>query len=382
MPIPTPQVQAALAATVAVYGEAELALTRMLSKRLARGLDEPDWAIQRRAEMAELRRAAAVVASECARRGGASARKTVAAAYRSGRATAVTDLAEELAGDTWLSSRGPDPTRGNAVQALADAIGRELRPAHERILPSAMDAYRRAVSAAAARTLTGVQSQRQAIQSAWAALVDRGIGGFTDRAGRRWQLHTYAEMAVRSAVGRAQVEGLVDQWVTDRVRLVYVPDRPRECRLCRPYEARTLALYGATGTVAEPNRKTGAITLVDVAATLADARLNGLFHPGCRHTLKPFLPGRTTLRPAAAADPDGYEAEQRQRALERHVRHWRMREAAALDDINRVRAATRVAAWQAELVDHVTRNGLTRLRYREQPGAGFTTEDRSDPATL
>ena len=382
MPIPTGRVRAALAATVAVYGEAELALARMLARRLAQGLDEPDWAVRRRAELAAVRRAAQLVVDSTSRRGAAAARRTVAEAYRSGRATAVTDLAEALAGDVGPVARGADPSRGNAVQALADAIGRELRPVHAQILPSTVDAYRRAVAAASARTLTGAQPQRQAIQSAWAALVDQGIGGFVDRTGRRWQLHTYVEMAVRTAVGRATVQGMVDQWGQDGQRLAYVPDRPRECHLCRPYEARVLAVYGQAGTTAEMNLRTGGTTLVAVAATVEEARAAGLFHPGCRHTLKPFLPGRTTLRPAAGPDPVGYAAEQRQRALERHIRHWRMREAAALDTPEQARAAARVGAWTRELVDHVDRHHLTRLQYRETPGAGFTTADRSDPATL
>lgn len=382
MPIPTGRVQQALASTVAVYGEAELALTRMLARRLAQGLDEPGWAVRRRAELGAIRRAAQLVVEVTARRGAVGAKRTVAEAYRSGQDTAVVDLAETLAGDVGPLARGADPSRGNAVQALADAIGRELRPVHEQILPSVVDSYRRAVAAAAGRTLTGAQPQRLAIQSAWAGLVDQGIGGFRDRTGRRWQLHTYVEMAVRAAVTRATVQGLIDQWTAEGLRLVYVPDRPRECHLCRPYEARVLALHGDPGTAAETNERTGGITLVTVAATVADARTAGLFHPGCRHTMKPFLPGRTTLRPAAAPDPEGYAAEQRQRALERHVRHWRMREAAALDELARTQAATRVAAWTAELVDHVDRHQLTRLQYREQPGAGFTTVDRSDPATL
>lgn len=382
MPIPTAAVQAAIGATVAIYGDAELALARMLARRLAQGLDEPDWAVRRRAELAAVRRAAALVVDTTAQRGARRARSAVALAYRSGKATAVVDLAEALAGDVGPTARGADLFRGNAVQALADAIGRELRPVHDQILPSTVDAYRRAVSAAAGRTLTGAQPQRQAIQSAWAALVDQGIGGFVDRAGRRWQLHTYVEMAVRTAVGRATVQGLADEWATSGVRLVYVPDRPRECHLCRPYEARVLALDGRVGMSAEVNLRTGARTIVEVAATLAEARARGLFHPGCRHDLKPFLPGRTTLRPATAADPEGYAAEQRQRTLERHTRHWRMREAAALDEPSRQYAAARAAAWSTALGDHVARHNLTRVRYREQPGAGHTTTDRSDPATL
>ncbi|MEV7684251.1 phage minor capsid protein, partial [Streptomyces sp. NPDC088341] len=70
------------------------------------------------------------------------------------------------------------------------------------------------------------------------------------------------------------------------------------------------------------------------------------------------------------ADPAGEAARERQRAIERALRHWRELEAAALTPEGARRARDRIAAWDAEMADHVAAHGLRRKRYREQIGAG------------
>ncbi|MFE2530325.1 phage minor capsid protein [Streptomyces sp. NPDC059371] len=49
-----------------------------------------------------------------------------------------------------------------------------------------------------------METRRQAIQTAVQRLTDRGITSFVDRSGRAWSMPSYAEMATRTAVGRAQ----------------------------------------------------------------------------------------------------------------------------------------------------------------------------------
>ena len=52
-----------------------------------------------------------------------------------------------------------------------------------------------------------------AARNALTHFADRGIVPFRDTAGRRWALESYAEMATRTAVGRAQVAGTLDRFV-------------------------------------------------------------------------------------------------------------------------------------------------------------------------
>jgi hypothetical protein len=106
---------------------------------------------------------------------------------------------------------------------------------------------------------------------------------------------------------------------------------------------------------------------VRVAGSLEEARAAGLYHPNCRHSLRPFLPGVTRPDPLAAG-PRGatYEDTQEQRRLERQVRAWRRREAVALDDRARRNAAASVRATQASLAALTASTGLRRQRARER----------------
>lgn len=365
-----------IASTVAgIYREGETALLREITSRLAAGLDATDWQQTRLAQIDRLRRAATYIATSLAAEGTQQTRAAVAAGYRSGRHDAVRELSAAHGVDGPL----PDPaTRAaarratNAVQALAEDAVIRLRPAHQAIVPRAEWMYRQAILRAAARRLTGAQTWREAAQDAWAELAGKGVTCFVDVRGRQWRLHTYVEMAVRTAVMRAAVAGLVDEFRASGVRLVSVDDRPGECERCRPYEHRVLALWGPPGRQRVPHARDGGAGVdVDVVATLDQAMLAGLFHPGCRHTIRAYLPGVSMLiKQGRTADPAGAAARDRQRQIERALRYWREMQLAALTDRGGRMAAARVRAWDAEMARHIAATGLRRIRYREQIGAG------------
>ncbi|MFF4104300.1 phage minor capsid protein [Streptomyces sp. NPDC001903] len=66
--------------------------------------------------------------------------------------------------------------------------------------------FRAVVSEVTATTALGTGTRRQATQDVMRRWADEGITSFRDKAGRRWQLTSYAEMAVRTATGRAATE--------------------------------------------------------------------------------------------------------------------------------------------------------------------------------
>ncbi|MBM0203531.1 phage capsid protein [Micromonospora sp. STR1s_5] len=351
-----------LAAQVAgIYGTAELALVERISRRLAAGLGESDWAARKLREVRAVRRAAQLVADELETNGSAALRQAVAEGYRAGSNSAVVDLAERLVGDTGPTARGASERGSRAVQALADALVREVRPLHLAIVSAAESAYRQAIADATARTLTGVQDRRRAAQDAWAALVSQGVTRFTDTSGRQWRLHTWVEMATRTSTARAATKGLTDGLLAAGEYHVYVTDTPGECSICRPWEHLVLDLR--------------ARAVHPAVATLEAARAAGLLHPNCRHGVARWIPGTRLSR--TTADPAGNAARDRQRAIERHLRHWREREAAALTPDGTTYARKRVDAWLGEMQRHLDANpGLPRLLYREHIGAGHTTPPR------
>ncbi|MFE7312061.1 phage minor capsid protein [Streptomyces sp. NPDC057555] len=68
--------------------------------------------------------------------------------------------------------------------------------------------------------LLRVETRRQATQAAMERFADRGFRTFIDRFGRAWSMTSYAEMAVRTALGRAAVEAY-----GDRLRAAACPSR-------------------------------------------------------------------------------------------------------------------------------------------------------------
>ncbi|MEV0444513.1 phage minor capsid protein [Streptomyces spectabilis] len=91
---------------------------------------------------------------------------------------------------------------------------------------------------------------------------------------------------------------------------------------------------------------------------------------------------RSTRYEQAESDPGGYEAGQRQRAIERHIRRYKRREAAALPPRSPARRPGKVRQWQGAMRDHLAAHpDLRRLRHREQVGAGNLPEPRREPST-
>ncbi|WP_337192206.1 phage minor capsid protein [Streptomyces sp. HUCO-GS316] len=237
------------------------------------------------------------------------------------------------------------------------------------------------VAEVTATPLLGTGTRRQATQDAMRRFADEGIRAFVDRAGRRWQLTSYAEMAVRTSVARAATEAHMRTLSDAGIDLVIVSDAPRECPLCRPWEGRVLAIDGPNGerTVkVEHAIDDGRMIPERVAGTLDEARLAGLQHPNCRHSVSAYTPG-LTVPEQAISDPAGYEAGQRQREIERHIRKYRRREAAAVTPEAQRAARLKVRQWQGAMRSHLAAHpDLRRLRHREQPGASNLPEQRTE----
>lgn len=381
MPVPPEDLDRIAATTAAVYREAEAALVALIAKHLAGDLSNPDmtapaWAEKKLAAIRDLRRAAeAVVAGLTAASEGAF-RDAAAEAFRAGWNSALAELPQ-----AWFPKSGigqaaeqaaEEVPQFAAIEALAAAVHGDIGRKSRNILRGVLDVYRAVIGAATARTVTGVQTRRQAAQAAWAGFMRRGITGFTDRAGRRWQLSTYVEMATRTVTQRAAVQGQTTRLSAMGVQLVYASNAPQECALCRPYEGRVLRLdAGPIGRTQVQHAIRDELVTVDVVATLDDARAAGFQHPNCRHSVSAYLPGVTKLPAQPTADPEGDEARQKQRALERDIRAAKIAEAGALDEQARKDARRKTAAAQAKLREHLAAHPqLKRLRYREQIGAG------------
>ena len=223
-------------------------------------------------------------------------------------------------------------------------------------------------------------SRLQAAQKVLDTFAEKGVTGFTDRAGRNWELAVYTEMATRTAYSRMHLALQLQLMAPLGVDLVVVdnPSHMPPCPKCRPWEGKVLSMTGdiRAGMAASATDARGNLHMVEVAGTLAEARAAGLLHPNCRHSLLPFTDGAAMMPLAGenssgrvpAGTPQQYRDEQTLRAHERRVRAARRLLAAAATPQARMARRRRLRAAEGKLAAHVAKTGALRQPRREKTG--------------
>lgn len=386
---------------VTLYQQAETRLAADLARRLASGMDSPTWVEDKLRGLTTLRRFSenlvsrldSVMADEIAQstilayiRGGNAAMDDLGRAQSTHpewlRAAGITNPNDRLRAMIERRQAGVAAQLAQARRALpgADAIARlafslttQLRGTHLRIARWQLDSYREVIAAGSApEVLLGITTRRRASQIAWEGLLSQGITGFVDRSGRGWNLASYVEMASRSTVAQAAVEGHLDRLGAAGLDLVIVSNAPQECEKCRPWEGKILTRGGPGGrrTVqVEHGTRDGELVDVHVAGSVDQAVSAGLMHPNCRHSLSAYLPGVTRI-PTNTEDPEGDKARQQLRALERKVRASKLKAEAAIDPAARKVHEAKTRQLQGQIREHVKATGLIRQPSREQIDLG------------
>lgn len=247
-----------------------------------------------------------------------------------------------------------------AAQAIRDDIMSELQDVRFRITRLPDDVYKMiAPHGAIYQALENGVTPAQAQAMAWRVFTSSGVTGFTDVSGRDWSLSAYVEMAVRTAANRAYNASHLARMHALGIHYFSVPDTGHPCPLCFPWQHRVLT----DGFVDDPQ--------VHVDATIAEAVAAGLFHPNCRHTLIPVIPGITVLPEPQVWTPEmeaGYRATQKQRRLELAVRKAKREADYAIDPLVQREALADVRRAQARVREFIRANefGLLRQSRREQ----------------
>ncbi|MEU6669184.1 phage minor capsid protein [Streptomyces sp. NPDC046727] len=355
-----------------LYADAEARLLGIVARQLADGFEAPGWAVAKLADIQPLRRAAQHVVDSLATAVDLEVWDVIAEAYNVGARAGLAELG--ALGDDEVRRIAKTTPATRAVDRLAQESVYLVTETHRGILRGVEDGYRQVIAEVSATPLLGIATRRQATQSAMERFSDRGLRTFVDKSGRTWQMTSYAEMAVRTATGRAAVEAHGDKLRAAGLDLVIVSNAPHECPICAPYEGKVLSLDGPGGarTIETEHATEDERTVrVHIDGSVDEARQHGFQHPNCRHSLSAYLPGVTRAPVEASEDPDGYEATQKQRAIERGIRKWKNRTASAVTPEANRSAEAKVRQWQAKQREHLHQHPeLIRRREREQLGAG------------
>jgi len=359
-------------ALVDLYGQAEKAIASDVARRLKAGIDRPDWADQKLGSINDLRNTVQQVVRKLDTDTTGLAHQAIVMAFARGGTAALNELAKiGYLTPTQLHAIRQSLPGAEAINRLVFSLVSTLKGTHVRILRWPLDVYREVIAATLPQVLLGTTTRLAAAQHAWERFLEQGVTGFVDKAGRRWELASYVEMATRTGTAQAAVQGHLDRLGAAGLDLTIVSDAPQECVRCRPWEGKILSrtLAGAR-TQLETNPATNDPVLVHIAGSVVEAVAAGLMHPNCRHSLSAYLPG-VTRRPTNTADPAGDTARQQLRALERKIRKTKLQQTAALDPAAAKAAAVKVRALQAQIREHLATAPTTLFRHpeREQLGA-------------
>lgn len=350
-----------------MFGDVELRLTRAAALQLRKGLENGRSAALS-VRVGDLRRTAEQLASSLQSAWPDEVQRVMTTAAEYGTAAALQDLSA-LAGGADITASG---VPGSLAAQLATAdLSSSLTDVTRRILRYPQDIYQRAVGQSVVDSLFGLSTNRQAQAAAWQRMVSSGVTGFVDKAGRRWNLASYTEMATRTAARRAWEGQHLSVIQGNGVDLVSIVVGSGACQKCAQQSGKILRVNGGPiGQIEVQSAIGDGVVTVGVDGTLDEARAEGWDHPNCRCRPVAYLSGLSVVTGQTTYDPKA-EAERTQlRSLERGVRQAKMDQASAMTDRQAARARQTQRDLQARIREHTSTTGLARRREREQIDLG------------
>nr|WP_280925171.1 phage minor capsid protein [Bifidobacterium sp. ESL0784] len=250
------------------------------------------------------------------------------------------------------------PLGQRATDAIRVDLQTELKNIRARILRQQNDIYKLTAAGAATHSVQANGDPiRVSQQRMMTDLLQHGTTGFTDRAGRDWQLSSYVEMAVRTATIRALNEAHLQVMTAAGITLFTVPTHVHTCPRCFAWQGKLLS------RTPDPRAD----------ATIDEARAHGLFHPNCEHSIVAWHEGDKLQEPRewSADDERMWKASQQQRELERRIRTQKRVLLASPAPEMRAAARKKIHDYRAQLKGLTDSTGLLRRPNREQIDLGL-----------
>ena len=290
------------------------------------------------------------------------------------------------------------PNQMNAFKMYYKQSADKLNLVNTVMLESTESAYRQTVSnicsvilkinhtqeilnASTGEVVTGVSAWNSAMHGAVQKMVENGLTGFIDHAGRRWSPEAYVAMDIKTTMfntARESIWETADSFGSD---LYQVSSHNGARPLCYPWQGKVIS---RSDRVREVTDLDGNKIHVYAQSETTYGQAAGLFGINCKHYPMTFIPGVSTLR-GQPQDPEeneqAYAESQEQRALERKLRKEKLdlsilkAEGADEDEIKAQRDRVRKAS--ADIDDFCDRTGRARRRNREYTPINATFPDKN-----
>jgi hypothetical protein len=243
------------------------------------------------------------------------------------------------------------------LDALIDAVNNDLDQAGQATLRLVDDQYRQIIYKSQIMYNAGAQTLPQSIDMAAKDFLAAGINCIQYANGAKVNIASYAEMVLRTSAKKAYLTGEGARAAEWGEFLVQVTTYGGCSPTCIPWQGRVYVddVYAGGKDTNYPK--------------LSTAMANGLYHPNCRHTHGVFFEGISdTPEPAdLERTKKTYEAEQKQRGIERNIRKYKRLSEGSIDPANKAKALAKTKQWQGIMRKHLDDNPfLSRRSYREK----------------
>lgn len=242
------------------------------------------------------------------------------------------------------------------LNALIDATRHDMERAEVAILRRADDQYRRIIFDAQVYANSGGTTYEKAVDMATKDFLSSGLTCVVYKNGAHHTLSDYADMALKTAVKRAYLQGegqMRQQW---GISTVILNKRTDACPKCARFAGRVYIDDVWSGGSA----KDGDYPL------LSEAIRQGLYHPRCRDSHTTFFEGITPEPEAVTKDElerlgELEDEDEKRQYAERMAEKYGRLSTLSLDDVNRQRYNSLAGKWKDRL------NGLSDSTQKTEP---------------
>lgn len=225
------------------------------------------------------------------------------------------------------------------MNALINATVNDMKKAEHAMLRMVNDQYRKTIFRAQVMANSGAFTLKQSIDAATKDFLKAGINCIEYKDGRRVNIATYAEMAVRTANKRAVLQSEGEARDAYGVHTVRISKYGGCSETCLPWQGRIYVDdIWSGGTKEEANEKK--------LPLLSEAVEGGLFHPNCKHRATTYF--YDLEKALEDQDEEGLEnplEEQEHRKNHLHIQQQERLETGSLDPKNISEAKQRKELW-------------------------------------
>lgn len=340
-----------------MYEDMELYLIKSMKKNLQLHLDEevetgfkyPQWQAMKLKDLKRYQRQNKDIVGSRTKGFSTKVSQYLKNELREGSYNALKDYREAM-GDKYKANKRLNNSffkiNDKKVNTLIKSVNNDLSVANRAVLRMTNDQYRKVIFQSQFYVANGVLTTKQAIDKANQDFLRRGLNVIEYKDGKRVNIASYSQMAIRTAGQRAMLMGEGEFRKKYNQHLIRISAHGTSCELCIPWQGKVLIDDVYSGG----SKKDGKYPL------LSQAMDEGLFHPNCRHGISTYFGGKDDISDINASYANGKDGSGSDAAyqddmnyINRKIKEYTRLEAGSLDETNIQNYRNKKNQWKNRL---------------------------------